>query len=445
MSQNYTEKYLDALAQLIALPSVSAQQRALAETAAAVGKLFEELNGDVTIDATFGAPFVYARFNSARPDAKTLVIYNHYDVQPAEPLELWQSDPFTLTKKAGLLIGRGVSDDKGHLTARLTALAKYLAAHDNQLPVNIVFLAEGMEENASVGLDKYLTKYAPEIDNVDLVIWESGDGNARGQREIFGGNKGIITFNLSVRSADVDLHSSYAAVVDSATWRLLAAINSLRDAKGKILIDGIYDDVIRPNTRELTLSKDAEITPDVLQERAGLRLPFLEVDGFTHDLFFNPTINVEGIESGYTGQGVKTILPALATAKLEIRLVPGMDPDKTFQQVVAHLHKHGFDDVVAELTLGEPGYRSDMSAEPILKLADIAAKIYGGADQISLQPTSPGTGPMYYVNHALNAPIASIGLSHPGSLDHAPNENVRLSDYLQHITVIEKLIESYED
>lgn len=445
MGKSLSRKYLDALAELIALPSVSAHKTYLMETATAIDALFEELGGQVIVDDAFGAPFVYARFNATTPNAKTLVIYNHYDVQPAEPLDLWDSHPFTLTERDGLLIGRGVSDDKGHLTARLTALAQYLAEHDQQLPVNIVFFVEGMEENASVGLDDYLAKYAPELDNVDLVIWESGDGNARGQREIFGGNKGIITFNLSVQSAEVDLHSSYAAVVDSATWRLIAAINSLRDANGKILVDGIYEDVRPANERELALASQAEITPQSIRQHAGLHLPLLEVDGFTQDLFFNPTINVEGIISGYTDVGVKTVLPALASAKLEIRLVPGMDPDKTFQQVVAHLHKHDFDDVQAELTLGEPGYRSDMSAPAILKLAQIAADVYGGEDNISLQPTSPGTGPMAFMNRHVDAPIASIGLSHPGSLDHAPNENVRRLDYDQHITVIEKLIESYEE
>ncbi len=437
------EKYLDLLRDLIAIPSVSARQEGQLEAAQLVGQAFAEAGAEVIIDETYPAPFVLGKFLSHDSAAKTLVIYNHYDVQPEDPIALWATNPFELVAKEGKLFGRGVADDKGHITARLNAIVDYREAHGDW-PVNIFFLVEGAEESGSTYFREYLAKYATEFADTDLVIWESGEVRGADRLEVLGGNKGIITFTLTSETANRDLHSSFATVVDSATWRLIAALNSLRTPAGAIAIDGLYDDAILPNERENELVRSLDVRPTKIKQDFGLQRPLLsETTGedFYDNLYFKSNLNIEGIQSGYQGAGVKTVTPATASAKLEIRLVPGQIPEDIFQKVVAQLAKNGFDDIQAELTLATPGYRSDMTAPRIQALIALGQRLYS---EVEVTPTSPGTGPMYWANEYIQAPIAAVGLAYHDSLVHAPNENIRVADYDKHVELIQALIGSYE-
>ncbi|EHN58407.1 MAG: M20/M25/M40 family metallo-hydrolase [Oenococcus sp.] len=440
------QEYLDKLADLIKIPSVSAKKTGLKEASQLISGYFQQLKADqVAIDDEFEFPLVIAKFKAAKAGAKTILIYNHYDVQPAEPFDLWHSDPWTLTQRDGKLFGRGVDDDKGNLLARLTALAEYLDAHDHQLPVNIDFVVEGSEETASRGLSDYLIKHAAELQN-DLVIWESGGYNSKDQQEINGGTKGIVTFDLVAKTADRDLHSSLAPVIDSAAWQLLEAINSLRNPDGTIAVKGVYDTVRPASTREQDLvEKYSTIDQHLLVNDFKLTAPLLNSstrEELLKALYFSPALNIEGISSGYEEAGVKTVLPAQAVAKLEIRLVPDQDPHDIFDKVAAHLKEKGFTNVKAVYTLGEKPYRSDLSADEIQRVIAITKHIYG--DDISLLPTSPGTGPAAYFYDNFKSPIAAVGIGYAASADHAPDENVRLKDYDDHIEFIKELISSYE-
>jgi len=438
------KQYIELLRELIAIPSVSAKEAYLPEAAHLIADAFRGLGADVIYDDTYFAPFVLATFQSKVPNAKQLVIYNHYDVQPAEPLDLWATDAWTLTEKNGKLYGRGVDDDKGNLTARLSAIAEYLTEHNNQLPINITFIVEGSEETSSRHLDDYLAKHHHHL-SADLVIWESGGKNVNEEIEIFGGNKGIVTFDMTAKTANNDLHSSLSAIVDSASLRLSQAIASLFDHHGNIAVPHFYDDIAIPNAREKQLVAALPLTRDSLITQHGIKVPLYtdrNGDDLKETLYFKPTINIEGIQSGYNSAGVKTVLPATATAKAEARLVPNMDPDVTLQRIKDHLQEQGLSDIVVTKTLGQPGYRSDMSDSEILRVIDVTAYYYKA--QPIVIPTSPGTGPMFYIHEALQAPIASLGIGYSHALDHAPNENIRLTDYNQHIDVIKELIRSYE-
>lgn len=398
----------------------------------------------MTIDDTCTAPFVLARFKSNRPDAQTIIFYNHYDTVPADDDQPWSSNPFELTVRDGYMYGRGVDDDKGHITARLTAVQKYRREFGD-FPVNIIFIMEGSEESASVGLETYLEKYADELRGADLLVWEQGISNAKGQIEISGGTKGIVTFDMIVDSAKVDIHSKFGAVIESASWYLINAIASLRDETGRILVDGIYDQVIEPSERELSLILEhANLDADNLKTLYGLNLPMLTRDKekLVRTLFFEPAITIEGISTGYQGQGVKTILPAKAQAKMEVRLVPGLVPRDVLQKIEQHLQQYGFEQVELVYTLGEKAYRSDMSAPAILNVIEIA-KVFS-PNGVSVLPTTAGTGPMHQFFEALEVPIASFGIGNPDSRDHAGDENVNLADYYTHIEMIEELIKSYD-
>lgn len=207
------QHYFEVLRTLISKKSIFAQQIGLQDVAGYLGEIFANVGAEVTIDETYTAPFVIAKFKSSKPQAKTIIFYNHYDTVPADNDQIWTDNPFKLTLRKGYMYGRGVDDDKGHITARLTAVRKYIR-EVGDLPVNVTFIIEGAEESASTDLDKYLKKYADSLLPADVLIWEQGVKNSQGQLEITGGNKGIITFNLSVSSAEVDIHSKYGAVIE---------------------------------------------------------------------------------------------------------------------------------------------------------------------------------------------------------------------------------------
>lgn len=438
------QHYFEVLRTLISKKSIFAQQIGLKEVATYLGEIFTAAGAKVMIDDSYTAPFVLAEFQSDNPEAKTIIFYHHYDTVPADNDQPWTNDPFTLSVHYGIMYGRGVDDDKGHITARLTAVRKYIREHGS-LPVNIIFMMEGAEESASTDLDKYLAKHKKHLRGADLLVWEQGTRNNLGQLEISGGNKGIVTFDMSVGSAEVDIHSSYGGVINSASWYLMDAISSLRSADGRILVEGIYEQVQEPNERELALiAQYALKTPEELKEIYGLQLPVLKEDRqeFLRRFYFEPAINIEGFGSGYQGQGVKTILPAYASAKMEVRLVPGLEPHDVLDKIRKQLDKNGYDKVELTYTLGEMSYRSDMSAPSILNVIELAKDFY--PEGISVLPTSAGTGPMHTVFEALEVPMAAFGLGNANSRDHGGDENVKIADYYTHIELIKELIRSYE-
>lgn len=438
------QHYFEVLRTLISKKSIFAQQIGLKEVATYLGEIFTAAGAKVMIDDSYTAPFVLAEFQSDNPEAKTIIFYHHYDTVPADNDQPWTNDPFTLSVHYGVMYGRGVDDDKGHITARLTAVRKYIR-ENGSLPVNIIFMMEGAEESASTDLDKYLAKHKKHLRGADLLVWEQGTRNNLGQLEISGGNKGIVTFDMSVRSAEVDIHSSYGGVINSASWYLMDAISSLRSADGRILVEGIYEQVQEPNEREIALiAQYALKTPEELKEIYGLQLPVLkeERQEFLRRFYFEPAINIEGFGSGYQGQGVKTILPAYASAKMEVRLVPGLEPHDVLDKIRKQLDKNGYDKVELTYTLGEMSYRSDMSAPSILNVIELAKDFY--PEGISVLPTSAGTGPMHTVFEALEVPMAAFGLGNANSRDHGGDENVKIADYYTHIELIKELIRSYE-
>lgn len=277
------------------------------------------------------------------------------------------------------------------------------------------------------------------------MVWEQGNRNSKGQLEITGGNKGIITFDLSVESADVDIHSKFGAVIESASWYLLNAISSMRDDHGRILIDGIYGKIIQPNEREMDLIETYAIeNADSLRKIYGLKLPILESDrrAFLKTYYFEPALSIEGMSIGYQGQGVKTILPAQAKAKMEMRLVPGLTPEYVLDCIKAHLKKEGFDRIKGTFTLGEESYRSDMSAPAIVNVIELAKGFY--EEGVAVLPTAAGTGPMHMIYEALGVPMVAFGIGNANSRDHGGNENVSLADYYTHIELIKELIANYE-
>jgi acetylornithine deacetylase/succinyl-diaminopimelate desuccinylase-like protein len=438
----HMDESIDELGKLCAIPSVAAQNTGMDEAAELVGTMLQQRGFHVQILPTGGAPVVVAERKGKRSD-KTLMFYNHYDVQPAEPLELWESPPFEATLRDGCLYARGVSDDKGHITSRLFAIDAMLAQVD-ELPCNIKFIIEGEEEIGSVHLPEFIEKNQ-ELLAADACVWEFGMVNHEEVPMQYVGLRGICYVELSVKTADIDIHSGLGgSIFHNAAWRLVWALNTLKDEHERIRIPGFYDAVLPPSERDIELMG---ALPDVVEEyqtRYGVKSFLRGLTGGV-DLrvaeVFEPTCTICGLTSGYQGPGSKTVLPAQASAKVDFRLVPTQTPKQVLEQLRAHLDAEGFPEVEITFLGGGPAGRTDPDDPFIQLVVDTARDVYGVPMQIV--PMIGGSGPNYPFVTVLNQPVATAGVGHPGTQAHAPNENVRLDLYLKHAKHVVRIIEAF--
>jgi acetylornithine deacetylase/succinyl-diaminopimelate desuccinylase-like protein len=443
------DAYLDAhlddsiaeLSRLVAQPSVSAQKAGLVECAQMVADMLRQRGFAVEIIPTEGAPVVFGE-RQGRTD-KTLLFYNHYDVQPAEPLELWDSPPFEPSLRDGLLYGRGVSDDKGHLVSRLFAIDALLAV-DGELPCNVKFAVEGEEETGSVSLEPFVRDYRHKL-AADACVWEFGYVDHRDVPIQFLGLRGICYVELSVETAKIDVHSGTGgSIFPNAAWRLVWALNSLKGPDERIKIPGHYDKVIPPSQRDRQLMAALPEIADEYISRYGID-HFLK--GLTGGVelklaeVFEPTCTICGLDSGYQGPGSKTVLPARASAKVDFRLVPDQHPDEVLAALRAHLDEQGFSDVHITYLGGVPPARTDPD-DPFVELVVEAARdVYGVPMEVV--PMTGGSGPNHAFKHYLNLPIVTAGVGHPGTQAHAPNENMRLDLYLKGAKHILRILKDF--
>jgi len=439
IEQNLTAS-LDELARLCAQPSVSAQNWGLHECAALVGEMLSSRGFQVQIIPTPGAPVVFAE--RAGKSDRTVLFYNHYDVQPAEPLELWQSPPFEPQIRDGKMYARGVSDDKGHLVSRLFAIDALLN-EDGELPCRVKFIIEGEEETSSVHLNDFVRNHR-DLLAADACIWEFGGVDHEETPMQYLGLRGICYVELSVKTANQDVHSGLGgSIFPNAAWRLVWALNSLKGPDGRIRIPGFYDPVQPPSPRDIELMAALPETAGEYRRRynihhflngleGGVELRIAEV--------FEPTCTICGLTAGYQGPGSKTVLPARASAKIDFRLVPDQTPQQVLAQLRAHLDSEGFSDVQIEFLGGEAPARTNPDDPFVQLVVDAAEGIYDKPMQ--LVPMVGGSGPNHAFIEHLGVPIVTAGVGYPGAQAHAPNENLRLDLYekgARHIARILKM------
>lgn len=402
------------------------------ETRAIAVQMIREIGGEVRIlEDCGGFPVIYAVFEpgpNGNPE-KTLLFYNHYDVQPPEPLDEWTVPPFAGEIRDGKFYARGAADNKGELVARLNAIR--LLQNHGGLPCRVKFLIEGEEEIGSPTLPAYLAKYA-DLFRADACIWEFGGKNADEKLEIVAGIKGMAYLQLWCKGAETDMHSSVGAVTDNAAWRLVQALASMRTADNQIIVEGFYDDVTPPSERILDIVRSITMRPDDFERRFGLKRPLITGDRDVREaLVLDPTMTICGLESGYAGSGSKTVLPKRAQAKLDCRLVPDQDPDDILAKVRRHLDKHGFTDVEVTQINGEKAYRADPDHPFVQTVVETGRAAYG--TDVVLWPNSAGTGPMHAFGEylGLSLPIVSTGCGWWNSRAHAPDESIRVADFEQ--------------
>ena len=422
-------EYLDELKALVRQPTVSAQRIGIEETdvlvldrarRAGVRARFERVEG--------GPPTIVGDIGAG---ARTLLVYDHYDVQPPDPLDEWRTPPFEPIERDGFLYGRGVSDNKGNLLARLQAIEAYRATI-GELPLRVRVLFEGEEEIGSPHLERFVDEHVDDL-RADGCIWEAGYRDAAGRPTISLGLKGIAYFDLRVRGAALDAHSSMGTIVPNPAWRLVWALGTLKNESDEITIDGFGDLVRRPTADELAMLEGVPYDEDELRKIHGIRSFVRGLSGLPLKVkhFYEPTCTICGLTSGYAGEGTKTVLPAVASAKLDFRLVPDLTPDAVAKLLRAHLDRRGFGDVEVAPAHGEAPSRWPASSEVACAAVAACRAAYGREPVV--YPLMAGSGPMHQVCDRLNIPAVGFGSGNAASANHAPNENIQVDDYLDHI------------
>jgi acetylornithine deacetylase/succinyl-diaminopimelate desuccinylase-like protein len=432
----------DDLFEFLRIPSVSARSEHKDDVARAaqwVHGHLARLGFTTETIATPGHPVVLGEWRKAPPGAPTVLVYGHYDVQPPEPLELWTSPAFTPTLRDGNIYARGSVDDKGQLWLHIAALEAHLAARGT-LPVNVIVLAEGEEEVGSENLAPFIERHRERL-HCDAVVISDSTMFAPGIPSILSSLRGLAYFEIDVVGPNSDLHSGMygGAVVNPAT-ALARIIASFHDAEGRIAIPGFYD----------------RVKPFPEGVRAGMKqLPFDEGEFMRHldvaalggeagyttleKLWTRPTCEVNGMLSGYTGEGAKTVLPGRSMAKVSCRLVPDQDPATIHALLDAHVQRvkpAGVTATVTALHGGNP-WRADLSG-PIYDAASRALESAFGR-----RPVITGEGGSIPVvgdfERLLKAPVLLVGFGLPGENAHAPDEWISQDNFRRGMRAIAAL------
>ncbi|HKZ48395.1 MAG TPA: M20/M25/M40 family metallo-hydrolase [Thermoplasmata archaeon] len=419
---------LDALTALCRIPSVSAEKRAQPEAAEAVRKLLQDSKVDARIIELPEAPPVVFGEIRAGDDRPTLLLYNHYDVQPVDPRSEWRTDPFEPVVQDGKLFARGSGDTKGNIVAQVAAVRAFLEA-DGRVPCNLKFVVEGEEEVGSPHFKSFVEANR-EILQADGATIEGGEHSMSGLPKVEFGCKGTLYVELTARTAAVDQHSMWAGILPNAAWRLIAALRRLRDEKGRVLIPGWTDTAVKATRQQLAYLRKSEFEERPLLDAWGIQAPLVGKSGYTlirHGLY-NPTCTICGFTSGFQGEGTKTVNPAVASAKVDFRLLPGMKAMGQLEKLKAFLAVAGFADI-------DVHYHDHIEASATPYDTRIAqACIRAGKDAYGRPPTvwpwSLGASANGFFNEIVGVPaVSGPGVSYEASGYHAPNEHIRLADF----------------
>ncbi|MGI8608900.1 MAG: M20/M25/M40 family metallo-hydrolase [Candidatus Dormibacteria bacterium] len=400
----------------------------MAEAREVVTAMAAEAGAEVREISTSGQSVLWMDFGGDGP--RTVNVYNHYDVQPAEPIDLWDVDPFDVTERDGKLIGRGVADDKGSLVARICAIEAYRKVRGD-LPVRVRIAAEGEEEVGSPHLDEFVDQFEGTLREADAVIWEGSEKNLAGQVEVELGGKGLLYVEFRAHGSTRDEHSMWGGLVPNPAWRLVRMLAELVHADGRVQIPGFYD-AVRP-VNEATAAMLDSFPFDSAGERRergldGWQRGISDADA-GRELRLGSTSNIAGFTSAYGGPGAKTVTPAQATVKMDFRLVPDQDPAQVADALLTWMKEHGYEDVNLEVVSSQRPSRG--RADHAIVEAVLQAGAQLGID-CRVAPNSPGTGPIYPMCDRLGLTMVSgEAVARSTSLFHSPNEHIHTEDFLQ--------------
>ena len=426
------DRYLEELKAFLAIPSISALPQHAGDVKRCADWCVEEMRRiglqNVRLIDTPGNPVVYGDWLGAE-GAPTILFYGHYDVQPVDPLELWESPPFEATVRDGEIYARGSADDKGQVFMHFKAVEAHLK-QNGRLPVNIKLILEGEEEVGSVNLDDFIRAHKGEL-GADVVVISDSGMFARGVPSICYGLRGLVYFQLDLRGSSTDLHSgSFGGAVANPAMVLAQVLAQMKDRGGRIKIPGFYDDVVPLQEEERKAWASLPFNEKKYKKDFGVPKLFGE-SGYTtlERTWARPTFEVNGLLSGFTGEGAKTVLPAIAMAKVSMRLVPNQSPDtiaRLFEEYVKKVTPKTVELKVTRMHGGKPWMTS--YDNPFVQAA--ARAIEKGFGQKPVLTREGGSIPVVSTfQEELGLPSVLFGVGLPDENAHAPNEKLDVGNF----------------
>jgi acetylornithine deacetylase/succinyl-diaminopimelate desuccinylase-like protein len=440
------ERFLNELKDLLRIPSVSTLPQHKNDVLKAAQFLADELKRigmeNVEIIPTAGHPLVYCDQLHAA-GKPTVLMYGHYDVQPPDPLDEWKTPPFEPTERNGNIYARGAVDDKGQMYMHVKALEALLQAHGGKLPVNVKVLLEGEEEIGGESIAKFVKENPAKL-KADFALVSDTEMFAPDLPTLNVGLRGLIYTELEATGAKIDLHSGmYGGAAPNPFFALAQVISKLKDDNGKILIPHFYDRVKRPSDDELKAWKNLPFNEEEYRKNEVGSTELTGEPGFSvqERTWARPTLEVHGMPGGFIGAGAKTVIPAKATAKISMRVVPDMKPEEAFEQYknyVMSLAPKGITLKVKLLSMGEPSIIP--TDNPFIKAATAAMKEVFHKDTVFIR--SGGSIPIVaeFEKH-LKIPSVMMGFGLPDDNLHAPNEKFHIANFYRGIESIVRFVE----
>jgi len=446
------ESYLEDLVRLLSHPSISTTSEGVKKCTELVQTLCRKYGFDeIKKIETPGQPSIIAKaFVDHNPENEepTLLIYGHYDVQPADPNN-WKSPPFDPDIRKDeegeeRIYARGAGDNKGQWFAHLCAL-RAMREKEN-LPMNILLILEGEEEIGSPHLRQVIRKNKSEI-NADLVYISDGPIDESDRPLVILGVRGLLYVEIQAKGASRDLHSGiFGGPVPNPSWELVQILNSMKNEKGEITIDGFYDDVLEITEEDKKVLKKIPLDEKKIKKDLGLR-DFAEGPGesYHEKVMYYPTLNIPGFTSGFGNEGIKTIIPSEANVKIDMRLVADQDPDDIFQKFSDHVEKHESGTIDVDIIYHDSmkPYRTDLNSTYIEPMMD-AVKHGWDKDPI-LKPAAGGSLPSYVFAEELGIDCIVVPYANADENNHSPDENLILKYFKNGIKTTYRLLENLSD
>jgi acetylornithine deacetylase/succinyl-diaminopimelate desuccinylase-like protein len=431
---------VEELKELLRIPSISSlseHKEDIQKAASWIANKLESIGMEnVEIVQTKGHPIIYADWLH-QENAPTVLVYGHYDVQPVDPIHLWETPPFEPDIRDEKIYARGATDDKGQTFLHIKAVESLLKL-ENKLPVNLKFCIEGEEEIGSPNLPQFLAENKEKL-ACDVVIISDSDMWDRGVPAITYSLRGLAALEFSLKTANTDLHSGmFGGGVQNANHLLVQLLSTLHDANGKVNVEGFYDDVLELTEFEKEQIKALGFDEEKLKKQLGLT----ELTGgennypYPEKINSRPTLELNGIWGGFQGEGTKTVIPNEAHAKITCRLVNNQNPEKIQGLIKKHLEENAPKGCTVKVTLQDTGnpFLTPIDDPMIQKAAAAYEQVYGKAP---VYKREGGSIPIVSdFNHTLNSPVVLMGFGLPDENLHAPNEHFNLENFDKGILTI---------
>jgi acetylornithine deacetylase/succinyl-diaminopimelate desuccinylase-like protein len=419
------DEYLETLFTLLRQPSISAQGVGVNECAGLVVDVLQKSGIDARILETEGSPVAYGEVGDENAPF-TLLVYGHYDVQPPEPLDAWESPPFEPTIRDGRIYARGVGDNKGQFLSSILAF-KLLSELGHAPGIKIRFLIEGEEENGSRNLRAFVNANK-DLLSADAFFAADGPMHPSERPVVCFGVRGMVAAEVKVRGANRDLHSgNWGGPVPNGAWKLVELLSTMRTPDGRAAIEGFYDGVKSPTEFERALLAEIPFDEDGTRKHLGIETFDGPADlSYYEKIMFQPTLTIAGLQSGYTGSGKKSVIPSEAVVRLECRLVPDQKPDQVLQAIEQHIRMYVPD---AEITLlaGQPPSKTSPEL-PVCRLVVSSMEEAYGIPPV-VMPLLGATAPNYVFTDDLGLPAIWTTYANYDEDNHAPNENMTLQAF----------------